>query len=412
MVMKFTELNLKPDLLAGLEEIGYTELTPIQEQTFRHILSGRDMIAVAETGSGKTAACAVPLVQGIDVSLKAVQVLILVPTRELALQYVREISDIARKTSVIPFAVYGGHSIQIQIGKLEHGVHVLVATPGRLIDLLYNSPLRLSEVRTLILDEADEMLNMGFIGDVEFIISCLVHEHQTLLFSATMPPEIKDLAARYLKNPVTVELNIERRAPENLQHHFQMVKGHRRFETLVEYIRQEKPQQAIIFCNSRRNVEKLHGHLKKEFDSVDSIHGGLEQSRRTSLFNRFKKLDIRFMVATDVASRGLDFSHASHVINYDFPPNPEAYTHRTGRTARMGRKGIALTFLTRNNLRELRTIIKVNNIKPIWRGRQPDMERDMPRKSAAGRSGGGSHGRRPGRGRRRRRRGKPASGRA
>lgn len=410
--MKFTELNLKPELLAGLKEIGYTELTPIQEQAFGHILSGRDMIATAETGSGKTAACAVPLVEEIDVSLNAIQVLVLVPTRELALQYVREISDIARKTSVIPFAVYGGHSIQIQIGKLAHGVHILVATPGRLIDLLYNSPLRLSEVKTFILDEADEMLNMGFIGDVEFVISCLIHEHQTLLFSATMPPEIKRLAARYLKDPVTIELNIQRRAPENLEHHFQMVKGHQRFEILVEYFRREKPQQAIIFCNSRRNVEKLHDHLKKEFDSVDMIHGGLEQPRRTSLFNRFKKMKIRFMVATDVASRGLDFSHASHVINYDFPPNPEAYTHRTGRTARMGNKGIALTLLTRGNLRELRTVIRVNKLEPIWHGREPDLEGASQKRAGGGRySGGRSRRGGSGGGRGRGRRNNRASGR-
>jgi ATP-dependent RNA helicase DeaD len=161
--MKFSELNLKPELLAGLKEIGYIDLTPIQEQTFTHVLSGRDMIATAETGSGKTAACAVPLVQGIDTSLNAIQLLVLVPTRELALQYVREISEIAKKTPVIAFAVYGGFSMPIQVSKLAHGVHILVATPGRLIDLLYNSPLRLSEVRTFILDEADEMLNMGFI---------------------------------------------------------------------------------------------------------------------------------------------------------------------------------------------------------------------------------------------------------
>ena len=400
--MKFEELNLKPEVLAGLKEIGYTELTPIQEQTFSHILAGRDMIAMAETGSGKTAACGVPLVQNVDPTLKAVQVLVLVPTRELALQYVREISNIARKTEIAAFAAYGGHSIDIQKGKLEHGVHILVATPGRLIDLLYNSPLRLSEVRTFVLDEADEMLNMGFIEDGEFIISCLIHEHQTLLFSATMPREIKQLAARHLKDPVMIELNVEQVAPSSLEHHFQMLKGHNRFETLVEYLRQVQPKQAIIFCNSRRNVEKLHDHLRQEFESVESIHGGLEQSRRTSLFNRFRKLDIRFMVATDVASRGLDFSHVTHVINYDFPTHVEAYTHRTGRTARMGRKGTAMTFLTGANLRDLRQILRVNRLEPIWRGPAPDLDRP-PKPS----SGHRPSGKRPPRRRRSRRPGKP-----
>jgi len=382
--MKFEDLNLKPELLAGLKEIGYTDLTPIQEQTFAHILGGRDMIAMAETGSGKTAACGVPLVQNVDMSVRAVQVLVLVPTRELALQYVREISNIARKTQIAAFAAYGGHSIDIQKGKLEHGVHILVATPGRLIDLLYNSPLRLSEVRTFVLDEADEMLNMGFIDDVEFVIACLVHEHQTLLFSATMPREIKTLAAKHLKDPVTIELNVDQIAPQSLKHQFQLVKGHHRFDALVEYIRTEEPKQAILFCNSRRNVEKLHDQLRKEFKSVEAIHGGLEQSRRTSLFNRFRKMDIRLMVATDVASRGLDFSHVTNVINYDFPTHAEAYTHRTGRTARMGRKGVAMTFLTGGNLRDLRQIMRVNRIEPIWRGEAPDLERPAGKPSGHG----------------------------
>lgn len=394
--MKFTELDLKPEVQAGLKAIGYTDLTPIQEDTLKDILAGRDMIALAETGSGKTAACAIPIIERVDTSLNEVQALVLVPTRELALQYVREICEIAKKTKVIGFAVYGGHPMDIQVGKLEHGVHVLVATPGRLIDLLYNSPLKLSEVRTFVLDEADEMLNMGFFDDVKFILSCLVHEHQTLLFSATMPKEIKSLAAKSLKNPVTIELNLNQIAPQNLEHHFEMVQGHHRFEKLTEYLHRKEVKQAIIFCNSRRNVEKLHDQLKKEFRSVESIHGGLEQSRRTSLFNRFRKSDIQFMVATDVASRGLDFSHVSHVVNYDFPMNPQGYTHRTGRTARMGRKGVALTLTTSHNLRDLKIIIKDNNVKPIWVGDAPDLDH-LSKQRSGGRGGNRSgKGRRPG----------------
>jgi ATP-dependent RNA helicase DeaD len=311
-----------------------------------------------------------------------------VPTRELALQYVREICEIAKKTDVIGFAVYGGHPMDIQVGKLQHGVHILVATPGRLIDLLYNSPLRLSEVRTFILDEADEMLNMGFIDDVKFVLSCLVHEHQTLLFSATMPREIKSLAANHLKDPVTVELNVEQVAPQSLEHRFQTVRGHHRLQMLKEFLQRKEVKQAIIFCNSRRNVEKLHDQLRKDFDSVESIHGGLEQSKRTSLFNRFRKMNIKFMIATDVASRGLDFSHVSHVINYDFPNNPQAYTHRTGRTARMGRKGVALTYLTSHNLRDLKIIVRENNITPAWEGEPVDLDH-LPRKRSKSQSGGG-----------------------
>ncbi len=380
--MKFTDLDLKPKILAALRDMQYVDLTPVQEKTFPHILAGRDIIAKAETGSGKTAACAIPIVQMVDTSLKAVQALILVPTRELALQYVGEISNIARRTNIAPSAVYGGFPIQIQTAKLNHGVEILVATPGRLIDLLRNTKLSLSNVRTFVLDEADEMLNMGFISDVEFIINCLIHEHQILLFSATMPKEISKLARKYLKNPLTVDLSRDQTAPQNLQHHFMQVNNKNRLESLLKYMNKTRPKQAIIFCNSRIGAEKLHSHLKKKLSSTEIIHGGLDQSRRTSLFNRFRKMEIKIMVATALASRGLDFTHATHVINYDFPADTEAYTHRTGRTARMGRKGIALTLFTKRDLRNLKTIIKANRIQPIWKGTEPDLKNiPRPRKS-------------------------------
>ncbi|MHC4676393.1 MAG: DEAD/DEAH box helicase [Planctomycetota bacterium] len=393
--MKFSELKLRPEIQVGLEDMGYTELTPVQEQTFPHILAGRDLLAQAETGSGKTSACGIPLVQAVDESLNAVQGLIIVPTRELALQYVQELAGIARKTQIAPFAVYGGFSMDIQRAKLEHGVHILVGTPGRLIDLLEKGLVRLTEVRTFVLDEADEMLKMGFIDDVEFIFSCLLHEHQTMLFSATMPGEVKHLAKKYLKNPVTVELNIDQIAPENLEHTFGEVFPGKRFEMLLEYLARVKPVQAIIFCNSRRNCEKLFDRLKKKLKSVETIHGGLEQAKRTSLFRRFRSKGIEVMVATDVASRGLDFRQVSHVINYDFPASCDAYTHRTGRTARMGGKGVAMTFYTRHDLSALKTLLKVNRINPVWHGREPDLTRAPRRRRTGG------YGRGRGRGRRR-----------
>ena len=371
--MKFTELGLKPEILKALKKMGYEDLTPIQEKTFSHIISGKDMVATAETGSGKTAACGIPMVQRINTDLNAVQGLILVPTRELALQYVSAISDIAKQSKVIPFAAYGGFSMQIQMSKLEHGVHILVATPGRLIDLIYNSPLSLSEVTTFVLDEADEMLNMGFITDVEFVMSCLIHEHQTLLFSATMPREVKNLTGKYLKDPLHIELNTTQVAPKSLKHCFKPINRNNHLDTLVEYIKDTDPKQAIVFCNSRRNVEKVYDHLKKKFDSVESIHGGLDQGRRTSIFNRFKKLNVKLIVATDVAGRGLDFSHVTHVINYEFPNSLLAYTHRTGRTARMGQKGTAMTFYTRGNLRDLAEVIRTTKIDPVWHGQAPNL---------------------------------------
>ncbi len=372
--MKFSELDLKPEILKALTDMGYEDLTPIQENAFSPILKGRDLLARAETGSGKTAACGIPLVQMIDPSLNAIQALILVPTRELAFQYVEEIDKISKFTGVTPFAIFGGFSMEIQKAKLKDKVHILVATPGRLIDFLYNTKsIDLSCVRTLVLDEADEMLKMGFIEDVDFILSCLIHEHQTLFFAATMPEEINRLVKTYLKEPVRVELNKEQVAPQGLVHHFQYMGRQDRLKALIEYLKKEEINQAIIFCNSRHHGEKLTKELEGKFKSIGYIHGGLEQSRRISIFERFRRNEITFMVATDIAGRGLDFSHVSHVINYDYPFGQESYTHRTGRTGRMGRAGIAMTFVTDDELEGLQSLFQTNRIDPVWHGSIPDL---------------------------------------
>jgi ATP-dependent RNA helicase DeaD len=373
--MKFSELDLKPEILQALTDMGYEDLTPIQEKAFSPILSGRDLLARAETGSGKTAACGIPLVQMIDPSLNAIQALILVPTRELALQYVEEIDKISKRTEVSPFAIFGGFSMEIQKAKLKDRVHILVATPGRLIDFLYHTvAIDLSSVRTLILDEADEMLKMGFVEDIDWILSCLIHGHQTLFFAATMPEEIDRLVRTYLKDPVRVELNKEQLAPQSLSHHFQHTGRRDRLHALTEYLTREKISQAIIFCNSRHHGEKLTRELERKFKSIAYIHGGLEQSRRTSIYERFRRNEITFMVATDVAGRGLDFSHVSHVINYDYPSSPVSYTHRTGRTGRMDRLGIAMTFVTDQELGVLKSLFKVNRIDPVWHGSIPNLQ--------------------------------------
>src|SRR4030066_1946877 len=372
--MKFSELNLKPEIQTALADMGYQDLTPIQEKTFSLILNGRDLLARAETGSGKTAACGIPLIQMIDPSLNAIQALILVPTRELALQYVEEIGKISRLAGVVPFAIFGGFSMKIQKAKLSHKVHILVATPGRLIDFLYNTTsVDPSGVRPLVLEEADEMLKMGFIEDIDFIMSCLIHEHQTLFFAATMPEEIDRLIRTYLKEPVRVELNKEQVSPHSLFHHFQYTGRRDRLNALIEYLKRENISQAIIFCNTRHHGEKLIRELEGKFKSTGYIHGGLEQSRRTSIFERFRRNEITFMVATHIASRGLDFSHVSHVINYDYPNGQESYTHRTGRTGRMGRSGIAMTFVTDQELGVLNSLLKTNRIDPGWHGNIPDL---------------------------------------
>jgi ATP-dependent RNA helicase DeaD len=373
--MKFSELDLKPEILKALTDMGYQDLTPIQEKTFSSILNSRDLLARAETGSGKTAACGIPLVQMIDPSLNAIQALILVPTRELALQYVEEIDKISRFTGVVPFAIFGGFSMEIQKAKLRDKVHILVATPGRLIDFLFHTTeIDLARVRILVLDEADEMLKMGFIEDIKWIMSCLTHKHQTLFFAATMPEEIDRLIRTYLRDPCRVELNKEQVAPQSLAHHFQYTGRRDRLKALIEYLKKEEISQAIIFCNSRHYGEKLIRDLEGKFNSIGYIHGGLEQSKRTSIFERFRRKEISFMVATDLASRGLDFSHVSHVINYDYPYGQESYTHRTGRTGRMGRPGIAMTFVTDQELGVLKSLFKTNRIDPVWHGNIPDLQ--------------------------------------
>lgn len=393
--MKFTELNLKQGILRSLQDMGYEDMTPIQEATIPPILEGKDVLGLAETGSGKTGACGVPLVQMADPALRQIQALILVPTRELAQQYVGEIAEIARYTNIAPFAMFGGFDIDIQRAKLKDGVHILVATPGRLIDYLWNNAMPLNHIRTMVLDEADEMLKMGFVENVDFIMSCVMHDHQTLLFSATMPKEVERLARSYLKDPVRAELIKDHSAPKSLSHHFQFVKHRDRLEGLMAYLREETIGQGIVFCNSRAGGSQLIRELKRSFKSVDYIHGGLEQAQRTSIFTKFKRKEIHLLVATDVAGRGLDFSHVTHVINYDFPMTDEAYTHRTGRTGRMGRIGVAMTFATERDLRAMRQLVQSRGIEPTWRGEAPDLDQPVP-SGSGGRTGrrrrGGSGG--------------------
>ena len=370
--MTFSQLGLQPTILHALGKMGYDHLTPVQEQAIPLILEGRDLVAVAETGSGKTGACGIPLVQRANPSLNAIQALILVPTRELAAQYMAELGRIAQETEVVPFAIFGGVKMSRQQAKLRHQVHILVATPGRLLDLIWNSDLNLSHVRTLVLDEADEMLNLGFIDDIQLIMSCLVHEHQTLLFSATMPPAIDRLAHAHLSTPVRLELNHTQKAPASLKHHFQHT-SHNRLPALIDYLKTEPMQQSIIFCNSRQRVGQLFTALQARFKWLGFMHGGLEQSQRALIFDQFRRQKIKFLIATDVAARGLDFRHVSHVINFDAPPSHEVYTHRTGRTGRMGRAGIAMTLVTDRDLQNLRRLLRINRIEPAWRGRVPEL---------------------------------------
>jgi len=398
--MNFTDFDIPQSILSALKDMGFEKMTPIQEVTYPIIAEGKDLCALAETGSGKTAACAVPLVQKIDVSVNEIQGLVIVPTRELCMQYVDEIQKVAARTEAVPFAVYGGFDKEIQRAKLKHGVHILVATPGRLIDLIYEGRINLSNIKCFILDEADELLKEGFLEDIEFIISCIIHEHQTLLFAATMADDIKRLVNEALKNPVHISLIKKRAIPKSLDHYFINVHPKDKEKELIHYLKEEEIKQVIIFCNTRHLVDTLFRSIRKTFRDIEFIHAGLPQGKRTSIINQFRNQKIKILLASDVAGRGLDFSNVSHIINWDFPKGEEQYTHRTGRAGRMGKKGKAFTFVRYSDAQALRKLVRRKSIEPIWIGKNLLEEKIISYNiKSKHRKKGGQYNKRPGKSR-------------
>jgi ATP-dependent RNA helicase DeaD len=367
----FNELNLKPEVLAALEKNGYKHPTEVQKEAIPPILQGHDVIALAKTGSGKTAACAIPVSNEVNIELAHVQALVIVPTRELALQYAVEAQKIGSVRGVKTFAMYGGEDASIQRAKLVNGVHVLVSTPGRLIDFIYSRDVDLSHVKILILDEADEMLSMGFIDDLDFIMGCLVNKHQTCLFSATMPAPIKKIAERFMVSPVTIKPSADNETPSKIDKHFVYLEHGDRDDKMVELLKSMNPKQAMIFCHSRIQVEKVCQALKRKLDQVDYLHAGLTQDVRTIITNKFRSGKVKYLVATDVAARGLDFSNVTHVFIYELSDDPDVFIHRSGRTGRIGREGTVVTFVTKRELWILRKILAQLNEEPQWIGEPP-----------------------------------------
>lgn len=372
----FAEYNLDPAILKALERMQYKEPSPVQAEAIPLILQGRDVIALAQTGSGKTAACAIPVCHRIDIHSSHIQALIIVPTRELALQYATEVQKIGSDKGVKAFAVFGGEDPGMQQSKLKHGVHVLVATPGRLIDFIYSRQIDLSHVQTLILDEADEMLSMGFYDDLEFIIHCLIQEHQTLLFSATMPSQIKTIAKQHMKDPIEIVLTSSQRSPDTIDHRFIYCRSHHKQEVLARLIQDLRPKQAIVFCHSRHEVERVCRSLKQKLEGVDFLHAGLSQDVRTIITGKFRTGRIRFLVATDVAARGLDFSGITHVFIYHLADDPDIYVHRSGRTGRYERQGTVITLVTDRELRALKGISGIIRKELQWIGDPPPRRRE------------------------------------
>lgn len=368
---RFTDFGLDPTILQALEKMGFKEPTDIQAQTIPLIQEGKDLIGLAETGSGKTAACAIPICDRVNTEKLEVQALIIVPTRELALQYATEAQKVGRVKQVKTFALMGGEDASMQESKLANGVQVLVATPGRLIDFVFSRRIDLSHVETLILDEADEMLSMGFYEDLEFIIQCLIHEHQTLLFSATMPKEIRKIAQQHMIDPQEIALITKKASPKNLEHRFLFCRPQQKNPALIKLIKEQNPKQTIIFCRSRIECEKVCGVLRREWKGVDFLHAGLQQNVRSSITNKFRTGKIRFLVATDVAARGLDFTGVTHVYIYHLSEDPEVYVHRSGRTGRSGRSGLVTTLVSQSELHFVDRVTKLIERQPQWIGEPP-----------------------------------------
>lgn len=367
----FQEFGLDPTIITALEKMQFKEPSQVQAETMPIILQRKDLIALAKTGSGKTAASAIPLCHQINTEIPEVQVLIVVPTRELALQYATEAQKIGSQKGVRSFAIYGGEDASLQLAKLKHGVHFLVATPGRLIDFIYSRQINLTKVETIVLDEADEMLSMGFCEDLEFIMQCLVQEHQTLLFSATMPKGIREIAKKYMKEPEEISLTSKVSMPSTVQHHFLYCHHTRRDEALFDLVRHLKPKQAIIFCHSRIQCDNVARHLQKEFKNVDVLHAGLSQDMRTTITNKFRNGKIRFLVSTDVAARGLDVSGITHVFIYQLSDDADVYVHRSGRTGRQERQGSVVTLVTNRELSIMKKVLHHIKREVKWLGKPP-----------------------------------------
>lgn len=355
--MSFENLGLSKSSLEAIKRKGFEVPTDIQREVIPRLLSGDvDIIGQSQTGTGKTAAFALPLIEAIDPTLKKVQAIILTPTRELALQVADEIKSLRGKKRVYVYALYGGQSIRPQIRALERGIHIVVGTPGRVLDHINRRTLDLSLVRFFILDEADRMLDMGFIEDIEKIMEKTPEEKRILMFSATMPMGILLLAKKYMRDPEVVLVSRDELVPGMVEQEYVEVLPARKYKKLKEVL--EGEFYGIIFCHTKSETRELSDRLRREGFRAEALNGDMSQAAREKTFKRFKERKTRILVATDIAARGLDVREISHVVNYSLPMNPEQYIHRIGRTGRMGKKGRAVTFLEPGELGRFKRITR------------------------------------------------------
>lgn len=355
--MKFEDFSLSKETLKSISEMGFEEPTPIQVSSISLILEGLDIVGQAQTGTGKTAAFGIPIVEKCRKD-KNPFAIILEPTRELAVQVSQEINKIGKFKKINVLPVYGGTSIERQIKALQRGVDVIVGTPGRVIDHINRKTISLSDIKIVVLDEADEMLNMGFIEDIETILKTTPAERQTLLFSATMPQPIMSIAKRHMKNPQKVKVNTKDVVVAKIKQIFYEVREEDKVNALSKLIDVEDPQLAIVFCHTKREVDDVSMKLSQMGYNAGALHGDYTQARREEVMGKFKDGMLDILVATDVAARGLDIQNVTHVINYNIPQNPESYIHRIGRTGRAGKSGMAITLVTPREYRHLRLIEK------------------------------------------------------
>jgi ATP-dependent RNA helicase DeaD len=357
MTLSFHSLGLSEARVRHLEKLEFVAPTPIQAQAIPHLLSGRDVVGQAQTGTGKTAAFSLPILDRIDVKLNAVQALILTPTRELALQVGQAIRGFNDDRRLKIVTIYGGQSIEQQIQRLQRGSQIVVGTPGRVLDLLSRGDLKLDQLSWLVLDEADEMLNMGFIQDVEKILHQVPVERQTAFFSATMEPSIRKLVTKFLRSPVTVTIEQPKAAPTRInQVIYTVPRGWTKARALQPILELEDPESALIFVRTRKAAAELTSQLQAAGHSVDEYHGDLSQTQRERLLLRFRQRQVRWVVATDIAARGIHVEDLTHVINYDLPDSVENYVHRIGRTGRAGKEGTAISLVHPLDRRKLRDI--------------------------------------------------------
>jgi len=364
-VVSFEELGIEEGLLQSIHTLGFTQPTPIQEKAIPVLLQGtKDLIGLAQTGTGKTAAFGLPLLQLINKQQKFPQALIICPTRELCVQITNDLNSFKRKTDhVSVVAVYGGASIGMQIRDLKKGTHIVVATPGRLIDLIERKAINLENIHYVVLDEADEMLNMGFKDDIEFILKDTPNRQSTWLFSATMPAEIRQVSKRYMKQPFEITIGKVNAGANNIDHQYFVTSQVDRYETLKRTIDFNPGLYGIIFTRTKADAQEITESLIREGYDIEALHGDLTQPQRDKVMARFREKNLQLLIATDVAARGIDVQGISHVINYELPDDMEVYTHRSGRTGRAGRSGISISIVTPKEIYRLRQIERMLNTR-------------------------------------------------